>query len=185
MKQIHDVCDLLLTPDGITSQAALHQIAKITYRHAALKMVPTEPQRTIADARFKNGTTSVATVRVTHGGYGMELSTYVTYALPEGVHKLYAAPQSVLARLSQVEIDGYTPELDKKDDVDQLVCAAVCYASADVTNHPTGEPPDMWPWQAEWWKPTDERQNIEKAITLLIKALNRLTSEPRAEHSND
>lgn len=35
---------------------------------------------------------SVATVRVTHEGYGMELSTYVIYALPEGLHDLYARP---------------------------------------------------------------------------------------------
>lgn len=34
----------------------------------------------------------VAMVRVTHGGYGMELSTYIAYALPEGMHDLYAAP---------------------------------------------------------------------------------------------
>lgn len=37
----------------------------------------------------------VATVRVTHKGYGMELSTYVAYALPEGVHDLYATAQLV------------------------------------------------------------------------------------------
>lgn len=35
----------------------------------------------------------VATVRVTHKGYAMELSTYIAYALPEGKHDLYAAPQ--------------------------------------------------------------------------------------------
>src|SRR5258708_3144954 len=35
----------------------------------------------------------VAKVRVTHKGYSMELSKYIAYALPEGVHELYAAPQ--------------------------------------------------------------------------------------------
>ncbi|ESZ63758.1 hypothetical protein NL532_32055 [Mesorhizobium sp. C120A] len=35
---------------------------------------------------------SVATVRVTHGGFGMELSTHVAYALPEGLHDLFASP---------------------------------------------------------------------------------------------
>ncbi len=34
----------------------------------------------------------VAQVRVTHEGYGMVLHTYVAYALPEGIHDLYAAP---------------------------------------------------------------------------------------------
>jgi hypothetical protein len=36
----------------------------------------------------------VATVRVTSKGYGMELSTYVAYALPEGMHDLFAAPST-------------------------------------------------------------------------------------------
>ncbi|MFM0432371.1 hypothetical protein PQQ75_25395 [Paraburkholderia aspalathi] len=35
----------------------------------------------------------VAKVRVTHKGYSMELSKYIAYALPEGVHELYAASQ--------------------------------------------------------------------------------------------
>ncbi|WP_411850697.1 hypothetical protein ACLB90_17795 [Stenotrophomonas sp. LGBM10] len=34
----------------------------------------------------------VATVHVTHGGFGMELATHVAYALPVGTHSLYAAP---------------------------------------------------------------------------------------------
>lgn len=35
----------------------------------------------------------VATVRVSHEGYSMELSKYIAYALPEGLHDLYAAQQ--------------------------------------------------------------------------------------------
>ncbi|MFL9883088.1 hypothetical protein PQR66_08630 [Paraburkholderia agricolaris] len=35
----------------------------------------------------------VAKVRVTANGYAMELSEYIAYALPEGVHELYASPQ--------------------------------------------------------------------------------------------
>lgn len=35
----------------------------------------------------------VATGRVTHLGYAMELSTYVAYSLPMGMHDLYAQPQ--------------------------------------------------------------------------------------------
>jgi hypothetical protein len=40
----------------------------------------------------------VAKVRVRNKGYGMELSTYVAYALPEGMHDLYAAPQPQAAQ---------------------------------------------------------------------------------------
>ncbi|MBR8248638.1 hypothetical protein [Burkholderia cenocepacia] len=42
------------------------------------------------NAAGAEGAKSVATVRVTNGGYGMELSTHVAYALPEGHHELYA-----------------------------------------------------------------------------------------------
>ena len=41
--------------------------------------------------------TPVAKVRVKHGGYGMELATYVAYGLPEGDHWLYAHPPAVPA----------------------------------------------------------------------------------------
>lgn len=34
----------------------------------------------------------IATVWVTRGGYGMELSTHVAYVLPDGNHLLYATP---------------------------------------------------------------------------------------------
>lgn len=45
----------------------------------------------------------VAIVRVTNEGYAMELSKYIAYALPEGTHKLYAAPQAPQSRDSVIE----------------------------------------------------------------------------------
>ena len=36
----------------------------------------------------------VGKVRVTNEGYGMVLHTYVAYALPEGIHDVYATPPS-------------------------------------------------------------------------------------------
>jgi hypothetical protein len=44
-------------------------------------------------AQSKESDKWVAKVRVTHKGYSMELSKYIAYALPEGIHDLYAAPQ--------------------------------------------------------------------------------------------
>lgn len=43
----------------------------------------------------------VAKVRVTSKGYAMELSTYVAYALPEGLHDLYAAAQPSAQTVAQ------------------------------------------------------------------------------------
>lgn len=51
------------------------------------------------------GQKSVATVRVKHKGYAMELSTYVAYALPEGLHELYAAQsQAAPSELSDAQL---------------------------------------------------------------------------------
>lgn len=50
----------------------------------------------------------IATVKVTNNGYGMMLSTYVAYALPEGFHDLYATPQPFPAPAVQ---SGEFPEL--------------------------------------------------------------------------
>ncbi|CAE6900830.1 hypothetical protein [Paraburkholderia domus] len=52
----------------------------------------------------------VAKVRVTANGYAMELSKYIAYALPEGIHELYAAPQP--AQTERALTDA--PEFDAK-----------------------------------------------------------------------
>jgi hypothetical protein len=61
--------------------------------------VPTPPAP-IASA--EEAAKSVATVRVTHKGYAMELSSYVAYALSEGVHELYTHPAA--AQPSRAEV---------------------------------------------------------------------------------
>jgi hypothetical protein len=61
--------------------------AEIELARAALARAPLPAQGNLR---------SVATVRVTNNGYGMELSTYIAYALPEGMHELYAAPVQVV-----------------------------------------------------------------------------------------
>lgn len=48
----------------------------------------------------------VATVQVTNEGYVMRLSTYVAYALPEGKHDLYPAPQLVERKAQPVSDNG-------------------------------------------------------------------------------
>lgn len=53
---------------------------------------------------------SVATVRVTNGGYAMALSTYVAYALPEGKHDLYATPRPAQADARERLTDRFIAE---------------------------------------------------------------------------
>ncbi|GAG33310.1 unnamed protein product, partial [marine sediment metagenome] len=37
-----------------------------------------------------------------------------------------------------------------------------------------GPYPEIWPWDPSWWKPTDERRNLEKAGALIVAELERL-----------
>lgn len=71
-----------------------HADARLEYHSTLIElaeevraMIPPAP---IASA--EEAAKSVATVRVTHKGYAMELSSHVAYALSEGVHGLYAHP---------------------------------------------------------------------------------------------
>ncbi|WP_175841655.1 hypothetical protein [Burkholderia arboris] len=96
-------------------------------------------------------------------------------AAPKQPATLTPAARRVLAeRRRQVEVEGFTPERDDEHDVGRLICAAICYAGADITNHPAGEPPDLWPCASEWWKPGDDGRNLDKATALLLAASEQL-----------
>jgi hypothetical protein len=62
-------------------------------------MKPEEQQITSSKTidEVRNGFKPVATVRVSFGGYGMDLSTHIAYALSEGKHDLYVKPTPVVA----------------------------------------------------------------------------------------
>lgn len=93
------------------------------------------------------------------------------------------AARDVLAeRARQVSVEGWTPTHDDQHDDGVLVCAAIAYAGADTINYPINEPPDMWPWAREWWKPSDDRRNLVKAAALLVAEIERLDrAGPRAD----
>ena len=83
-----------------------------------------------AEAQAQGGGEPVATVRVTHGGFGMELSTHVAYALPEGTHEVFAAaPPS-----APVGFDSWwhqqMPNLASGDEPDDRAIAAAAWAAA-------------------------------------------------------
>jgi len=67
-------------------------------------------------ARQPGAQVPVATVHVTHGGFGMELETHIAYALPVGTHSLYAAPPAQGVDLGQF-LPHTTPVIDKLQDV--------------------------------------------------------------------
>lgn len=101
------------------------------------------------------------------------------------------AAQDVLAeRLRQVEALGWTPEHDDEHSHGQLAAAAAVYAahaSADAAVFGQAPNPDpastfklqefvrrCWPWDMEWWKPSNRRRMLVKAGALILAEIERL-----------
>ena len=88
-------------------------------------------------------------------------------------------------RQRQIEADpngeGWTAEHDDGHDRAELISAAACYAAlAQATQGPDCQSAlnfchDLWPWSAEWWKPSaDPIRNLEKAGALIAAEIDRL-----------
>ncbi|WP_186077525.1 hypothetical protein [Burkholderia gladioli] len=85
---------------------------------------------------------------------------------------LTAAARDVLAeRARQVSVEGWTLEHDDQYTKGELAQAASLYAVSDLKR---GDPPLMWPWHANWWKPTTPRRNRVKATALMLAEIERL-----------
>jgi hypothetical protein len=72
-----------------------------------------------------------------------------------------------LERRRQIEEEGWTAEHDDRHEVDQLSAATACYALAEG---PDEERHRIWPFSAEWWKPSDRVRNLTKAGALYLAA---------------
>ena len=101
-------------------------------------------------------------------------------AAPAG---LTEAARDVLAeRRRQVEQEGWAPEQDDQYDGGELSLAASCYAVAGEGPHPPQFlAPRDWPWDYEWWKPTDDRRNLVKAGALILADIERLDRAQQAD----
>ncbi|MFM0479088.1 hypothetical protein PQQ81_01015 [Paraburkholderia strydomiana] len=108
------------------------------------------------------------------------------------VAELTVAERAVISeRRRQVDAEGFAIEHDDEHEAGVLASAAVAYAlaAADAL-HPfsqgdggyhTSSPPDMWPWEPAWWKPSTPRRSLEKAAALLLAELDRLLRVPGDE----
>ncbi|MDE7599634.1 hypothetical protein NVR57_13035 [Enterobacter asburiae] len=83
-----------------------------------------------------------------------------------------SAVSDVLAeRRRQVTSEGYRHEQDDRYTDGELREAAACYIVAE------GSPnlvPELWPWPATYWKPTNLRRDLVKAGALLLAEIERL-----------
>lgn len=86
------------------------------------------------------------------------------------------AAQDVLAeRQRQISQEGWTPEHDDTHVDGELAQAAACYAlPPEVMRWLNLNDITLWPFSPDWWKPSDERQNLIKAGALILAEIERL-----------
>lgn len=96
-----------------------------------------------------------------------------------------AAIDALKERARQIEAEGWTEEHDDAHENGELALAASCYMA-----HPRGGAvpvpgkgkrtiPDLWPWDAEWWKPggkalADYRARLVKGVALGLAEIERV-----------
>lgn len=115
-----------------------------------------------------------------------------THPTAQGVDALTPAARDVLAeRKRQIEAEGWKPESDDVYDTGEMALAAACYAAHSASCAAIKAPHtargvfvrtrsaqdfvgEMWPWSADWWKPSGHRRNLEKAAALILAEIERI-----------
>lgn len=88
-------------------------------------------------------------------------------------------------RARHVSQEGWTPKHDDEHTNYELSSAACCYAQPGRNgpySHPNpGFAPPGWPWDEEWWKPSEDAvRNLVKAGALIAAEIDRLQRAARA-----
>jgi hypothetical protein len=86
-------------------------------------------------------------------------------------------------RSRQVHEEGYTPALDAERDPNELTWAAWCLLDAAASETPVTEPPKMWPWDDERWKP--EHSPLRRLViagALIAAEIDRRLMAERGKH---
>jgi hypothetical protein len=79
-------------------------------------------------------------------------------------------------RRRQIDVEGFDALHDDQWTLGELVEAAIAYLAYlgdDAATETT--PPECWPWDPSWWKPSpDPRRDLVKAAALIIAEIERL-----------
>ena len=81
-------------------------------------------------------------------------------------------------RLRQITAEGWSPEHDDAHVDGELLAAAACYLEFErLTTLRTSwsAPPPDWPWDRQWWKPSDHDslKNLVRAGALIAAEIDR------------
>lgn len=76
-------------------------------------------------------------------------------------------------RTRQIEKEGYDAKHDDRHVHGEIGRAGRCYHY--FSHHGTDNPPSLWPWGLEWWKPSEDAvRNLVKAGALYQAEIDRL-----------
>lgn len=97
-------------------------------------------------------------------------------------HPTLRVLDDVLAERSrQVTEEGFDAQHDDRHNAFELGKAAAAYLGFAIIKDTTRKQnakspytPGIWPWDAEWWKPTDRRRDLVKAAALIVAEIERL-----------
>lgn len=91
-------------------------------------------------------------------------------------------------RARQTEVEGWSPQHDDEHAGGELATAAAVYAlyAGQRRYDAHGNPPRLWPWDADWWKPKDRRRDLIRAGALIVAEIERLdrAASPPGEEGN-
>ena len=126
------------------------------------------------------------------GGKCREPERSATQPAAQGLAALTPAARDVLVeRKRQIESEGWKTERDDVYDTGEMALAAACYAAHSASCAAIKAPHtargvfvrtrsaqdfvgEMWPWSADWWKPSGHRRNLEKAAALILAEIERI-----------
>lgn len=100
---------------------------------------------------------------------------YLLRRLFEALHIRTPMSPAMLAviaeRRRQIDQEGWTIEHDDTHPLGELAHAGAAYAIG--SNHGPLDPPSIWPWSIEWWKPQNYRRDLVRAGALILAEIER------------
>lgn len=83
-------------------------------------------------------------------------------------------------RKRQVEVEGWTPQHDDEHFNGEMALAASAYIQSSAyfrpLHPPARIPPNTWPWDVMWWKPSENHpvKDLVRAGALIAAEIDRL-----------